>query len=138
MKDQQNKSVVRTFVSLQAVKIPEPHSDPKQLVVRRSVKWKEAKEFTEMQAAQNLLRFTERQSWKLKTEKDEPVDITVRSPDEGSTEDFQIVRLWTDIWRDLSKMGAVDRCCNDAEAVEQFRRMSLINLLAPRVTKPCG
>lgn len=118
------KGAVRTAVSVQAVKVPGPQSDAKQLVVRR-VNWNDKKELTEWQAAENLCKFTERQSWKLETkDQDDPVDITARSPDGKANEDFQIVRLWgKDDWQDLNTKGAVDRCYTDQEAVNLFRKV---------------
>ena len=108
--------------SLQATKIPGPQSNAKQLVVRR-VNWHDKKELTELQAAENFCRLTNRQLWTLETrEQNDPVDITARSP-EGSSEDLQIVRLLgKDDWRDLNTSGAVDRCHSDQEAVELFSK----------------
>lgn len=118
------KADVRTDLSVQAVKVPGPQSDAKQLVVRR-LNWKDKNELTERQAAENLCKFTERQSWTLETrEQNDPVDVTARSPDGKYHEDFQIVRLWAkDEWQELNTKGTVDRCYTDHEAVELFRKV---------------
>ena len=126
MKDKDLKADVAPSVSLQAVKVPGPQSNAKQLVVRR-VNWKDKNELTERQAAENLCNFTGRQSWILeKKEQNDPVDITARSPGGTESQDFQIVRLWeTDNWQKMNAKGkgAVDRCYSDAEAVELFRKV---------------
>jgi hypothetical protein len=88
------EAVVAVGASVQAVKIPGPESNAKQLVVRR-LNWKDKKELTERQAADSLCKFTGRSSWLLEPKpQNDPVDITARSPDGKSSEDFQIVRLW--------------------------------------------
>lgn len=47
-----------------------------------------------------------------------------RSPEETTSEDFQIVRLWEkNDWQELNTKGAVDRCYSDLEAVELFRKV---------------
>ncbi len=126
MKDKKLKSGVGTSLSVQAVKVPGPQSNAKQLVVRR-LNWKDKKKLTERQAAKNFCNFTERQSWKLEPrEEDDPVDITARSPGGTKSEDFQIVRLWeTEDWQKLNTKGkgAVDRCYSDAAAVALFRKV---------------
>jgi hypothetical protein len=110
--------------SLQATKIPGPQSSAKQLVVRR-LNWRDKKELTELQAVENLCKFTGRSSWKFESrQQNDPVDITARSPDGRSSEDFQIVRLWEQAdWQALNTNGAVDRQYSDQEAVELFRRV---------------
>jgi hypothetical protein len=116
---------VRVESSVQAVKIPGPESNAKQLVVRR-LNWEDKKELTERQAAENLCKFTGRSTWKLEIGGQEPIDITVQSPEGSSREDFQIVRLWEeDDWRELNRKGggAVDRCYSEQEAVELFRKV---------------
>lgn len=126
MKDKELKAGVRPSLSAQAVKVPGPQSNAKQLVVRR-LNWKDKKELTERQAAKNLCNFTGRQLWKLETKgQNDPVDITARSPEGTKSEDFQIVRLWeTEDWQKLNTKGkgAVDRCYSDAEAVGLFRKV---------------
>jgi hypothetical protein len=109
-------------VGLQATKNPGPQSNAKELVVRR-INWNDKKETTELGAAENFLRFTEHQLWKLEPrEQNDPVDITARSP-EGVSKDFQIVRLWEKgDWQNLNTTGGVDRCYSNHEAIELFRK----------------
>lgn len=125
MKDKKVEAVTKVQAGLQVTKIPGPQSNAKQLVVRR-VNWNDNKELAELQAAENFCRFTGHHSWKLEARgQNDPVDITARSP-EGASEDLQIVRLWEkNDWRQLNTKdaGAVDRCYNDQEAVELFRKV---------------
>jgi hypothetical protein len=124
MNDKKIEAVTRLGASVQATKVPGPQSNAKQLVVRR-LNWKDKKELTERQAAENLCNFTSRSSWKLETrQQNDPVDIAARSPDGKSSEDFQIVRLWEkDDWQELNTKGAVDRDYTEQEAVELFRKV---------------
>jgi hypothetical protein len=119
----QMTAVVKTNVSFQAVKVPGPASDPKQLVVRR-VNWKDIKERTEEQAARTFCDLCDRKDWKLKApDQNDPVDIKACSPDGKSTEHFQIVRLWDEAaWKDLNTKDAVDRCFTDQEAIDLLRQ----------------
>jgi hypothetical protein len=106
-------------VSVQAVKVPGPGTNDRQLVVRR-VNWKEKTEATEHQTVRNFYNFVGPNAWTLEKGPEEPVDIRAKSPDGNSIEDFQIRRLWSEgNFASLSK-GAVDKCYTDAEAIELF------------------
>ena len=124
MNDKNIEAVSRVGASVQATKVPGPESNAKQLVVRR-INWTDKKELTERQAAENLCNFTGRSSWKLEPkQQNDPVDITARSPDGESSDNFQIVRLWEqDDWKALNRKGAgaVDKHYSDQEAIELFR-----------------
>jgi hypothetical protein len=124
MTNKEIEAGVAMGTSVQAVKISLPQSNTRQLVVRR-LNWKDKKELTERQAAENLCKFTGRSSWELGPRpQDDVVDITARSLDRESSEDFQIVRLWErDDWQALNANGAVDRDYSDQEAVELFRKV---------------
>jgi hypothetical protein len=110
-------------MSAQAAKIPGPGSNARQLVVRR-IGWKDNKQNTEMEAVEKLCKFTERSSWKIEPRKEnDSTDITARSSDGTTSEDFQVVRLWEqNDWRELNTKDAVDRCYSDQEAVDLFRK----------------
>jgi hypothetical protein len=124
MNDKKIETVSGVDSSVQAVKVPGPGSNAKQLGVRR-INWKDKKELTERQAAENLCNFTGRSSWNLETRsQNDPVDITARSPDRETSEDFQIVRLWEkDVWQEMNTKGAVDRGYTDQEAVALFEKV---------------
>lgn len=64
LSDTQATTESKSSASVEAVKVPGPASDQKQLVVRR-VNWKDKKERAEEQAAQAFCDLCDRNDWQL-------------------------------------------------------------------------